>query len=149
MKCRICTDQNISYWELLKLAPLPYQWSPPAISCPKCQVKLGASNWSRSLFILGLSVSLIVGQILLTPVVNNFVEALDISSYSVSILVMATFYIAIWPSIIRLQEWKPYKKPWLPKSRVVGYTVYLVIPASLIIGGLFLAVYLHSSANGT
>jgi len=54
---------------------------------------------------------------------------------------LATYYFAIWPRLLRLKPWTPFKY-WLPKSRLVGYAVYLLLPIALIALLLYLAARL-------
>jgi len=49
-------------------------------------------------------------------------------------------YSIAWPSIVRLKPWTPWRY-WLPKSRLLGYTVYLVIPVATMIFVIFLAAH--------
>jgi hypothetical protein len=49
----------------------------------------------------------------------------------VPFLALAFCYALVWPHVIRLEEWRPHFKYWLPKSRVVGYSVYLLLPIAV------------------
>ena len=52
--------------------------------------------------------------------------------------VLAFYYLAIWPLVVRLKPWTAFQY-WLPKSRLVGYTVYLLLPVAAIGLLLYLA----------
>jgi hypothetical protein len=53
--------------------------------------------------------------------------------------VMAAYYFAIWPLIVRLKPWSDFHY-WLPQSRLVGYSVYLLLPVGIVVLALYLAV---------
>ncbi len=55
----------------------------------------------------------------------------------VALGVVTAYYFMIWPTIVQLKPWTPFQY-WLPKSRLVGYFVYLVIPVALMASLLFL-----------
>ena len=57
----------------------------------------------------------------------------------VALGVVTAYYFMVWPTIVRLKPWTPFQY-WLPKSRLIGYFVYLVIPVALMASLLFLAV---------
>ncbi len=52
---------------------------------------------------------------------------------------LAAYYFAIWPVAVRLKPWTPFQY-WLPKSRLVGYSVYLLAPVALMVLLFYLAV---------
>ncbi len=52
--------------------------------------------------------------------------------------VMTSYYFAIWPYVVRLEPWTEYQY-WLPKARIAGYAIYLLIPILAIVLLLYLA----------
>jgi len=61
--------------------------------------------------------------------------------FMVPVLVFGSLKInelLIWPNIIRPKKWQSLKES-LPKSRVVGYSIFLVLPVFIIIGVAVLA----------
>ncbi len=52
---------------------------------------------------------------------------------------IAVYYFAVWPAIVRLKPWTPFQY-WLPKSRFIGYFVYLLLPLGILVLLFFLAV---------
>jgi hypothetical protein len=61
----------------------------------------------------------------------------------VTLAVVAAYYLVIWPRVVRLKPWSPFQY-WLPKIRLIGYTVYLVIPVAIMALLFYLAVRLGS-----
>jgi len=53
--------------------------------------------------------------------------------------ILAFYYLAIWPLVVQLTPWTDFQY-WLPKSRLVGYSVYLLLPVAAIALFLYLAV---------
>ena len=51
---------------------------------------------------------------------------------------IAFYYYAIWPLVVRLKPWTEFQY-WLPKSRLVGYSVYLLLPVATIALLIYLA----------
>ena len=58
--------------------------------------------------------------------------------FSVAAGIMAFHYFAIWPYVVRLKPWSAFQY-WLPKSRLVGYCVYLLLPIATIALLIYLA----------
>jgi len=52
-------------------------------------------------------------------------------------LTWAISFFVVWPRIVSFQKWSPFKN-WLPKSRIVGYTVYFLLPLTIMFGLLWL-----------
>lgn len=52
--------------------------------------------------------------------------------------VMAAYYFAVWPLVVRLKPWSDFQY-WLPKSRLVGYSVYLLLPLGITALALYIA----------
>jgi hypothetical protein len=62
-------------------------------------------------------------------------------TWELVLAVLAGFllYSIVWIFIVQLKPWTPRFEYWLPKSRVVGYSVYLLIPVAVIASLLYLA----------
>lgn len=59
--------------------------------------------------------------------------------FFVAVGIMVFYYFAIWPYVVRLKPWTAFRY-WLPKNRLVGYSVYLVLPVATIVLLFYLAV---------
>ena len=58
------------------------------------------------------------------------------------LVVWVGLYSIAWTHIVRLKPWTPWQY-WLPKSRLVGYSVYLGIPVAAIAFIISLAVHFN------
>jgi len=79
-----------------------------------------------------------------TPVILLAQSALQLHKWQVVLAGMggiAFYYYAIWPLVVRLKPWTEFQY-WLPKSRLVGYSVYLLLPVAMIALLIFLAAKL-------
>ena len=66
----------------------------------------------------------------------------ELAEWHIAALVLsifATYYFVAWPLVVRFKPWSPFQY-WLPKSRIVGYFVYLFVPLAIMASLLFLAV---------
>jgi hypothetical protein len=105
------------------------------IVCPACRAKLRVTTMSR------LAAALTALGILLAVVLLPSLAGFQLRGWQ-SVLLLVTcipLYLLAWPRIVRLKPWTPFKY-WLPKSRVLGYAVYLLIPVSAIILLFYFAV---------
>jgi hypothetical protein len=57
----------------------------------------------------------------------------------VALGLMAGYYFGLWPIAVRLKPWSEFHY-WLPKSRLVGYSVYLLLPVALLALLLYAAI---------
>lgn len=133
--CPQCKKSDFSYRELLSVHPYPVEFSPARISCPSCNAALRITAKSRL-----VAVTLIL-FFAIAPVFMLAWAGLDLSKWQIILVVAAflAFYnLAIWPQVVRLKPWTEWRY-WLPKSRLVGYTVYLLIPIATIALLFFLA----------
>jgi len=117
----------------MRLAPMPNQWVLPSVTCQSCGEYLCATLLSRIAFvILAIGVILKVSFYFENPKLTGL-------QFSAMFLTVGTFfYFGVWPFMVRLKKWVPLEK-YLPKSRVVGYGVYLVLPIIFIIAAFVLA----------
>lgn len=137
IKCKICDKHTLTYKEKMSLVPQPYQFQVPKIECAGCKGELAATESARIIFVLTLIPSLICSIFILAKLLPN-ISYITVTATLLTII--ALFYFAIWPTIITLKEWEPFKY-WVPKNRIVGYSLYLLIPLSIVAGLFSLAVY--------
>ena len=52
---------------------------------------------------------------------------------------MTSYYFGFWPLALRLKPWSEFQY-WLPESRLVGYSVYLLLPVALMALLLYAAI---------
>jgi len=136
--CPQCKKSDFSYRELLSVHPYPGEFSPARIMCPSCGAASRVTAKSRLLV-----VALIV-FLAMTPVLLLAQAGIDLAKWQMIFVVVAflAFYnLAIWPFIVRLKPWTEFQY-WLPKSRLVGYSVYLLLPIVAIGFLVFLAAKL-------
>jgi hypothetical protein len=124
------------YQELLSVHPYPGEFSPARITCPSCGTELRVTAKSR-LFAAGAVFSSLLGGIFV--LVRLHIHLHKWQTMLLAFGVIAAYYFAIWPLIVRLKPWTPFQY-WLPKSRLVGYYVYLLIPLVVMALLLCLAV---------
>lgn len=133
--CPQCKKSGFSYRELLSVHPYPVEFTPARITCPSCGAASRVTAKSRL-----LAVALIL-FLAIVPVLFLARAGLDLAKWQVILVVIAflAFYnFAIWPQIVRLKPWTEWRY-WLPKSRLTGYTVYLLLPIAAIALLIFLA----------
>lgn len=134
LSCPICGNYILSYKEKMTLAPLPNQFSLPTVKCKSCGELLCSTFLSRLILVsLTFGVILKIGFYFDDPKLSGF-------QFSVMFLsVGSLFYFGIWQFIVRLKKWRPPEE-YLPKSRLVGYSLYLILPITLMITLLYLAI---------
>jgi CXXC-20-CXXC protein len=133
--CPQCKKSDFSYRELLSVHPYPGEFSPARITCPSCGAALRVTANSR---LVAVTLILIFG---IAPVFLLAWAGLDLSKWQIILFVLALlaiYNLAIWPHVVRLKPWTEWQY-WLPKSRLVGYTVYLLLPIATIAFLIFLA----------
>jgi CXXC-20-CXXC protein len=109
-------------------------WNRP-IKCPSCKHNLQVTVVSKLAFALASLVLPFAGIVLVLHESPSIVVA---DSIGISIAALSIFVIA--PTIVQFKLWAPYRY-WLPKSRVVGYSVYLLLPIALMV--LLFAIAVH------
>lgn len=136
--CPRCMKSEFSYRALRSAHPYFGEFSPTRLNCPSCGVSLRITAKSRFLAAGAIVGSLIACTLLLglLPVHLHRWQVILVASG-----VVAVHYFMVWPAIVRLKPWTPFQY-WLPKSRLVGYFVYLAVPVALMASLLFLAVKL-------
>lgn len=136
-KCPICSEQYFNYEELLTLTPQPLQFSPASLDCPCCKEKLGSTVFSKFMcgFILVFS---LIGGMLGLAVLFPDLSKIGITVYALTTMVLN--YRVIWPSIIRLKKWETIED-LLPRSRLIRYTLFLILPILFIMLLFTLAIY--------
>lgn len=141
MKCVYCNNYTLSYQQKRLLTPKVFQFTPASVECPKCQEQLGSTEVSRALCVLSLIATLLACMIALGGSAEN------ISMPMVSFIVVICYSINnyfLWPKLIRIKKWQTLSDS-LPKSRLVGYLIFFVLPVCFIIGLLYLGVYFESN----
>ncbi len=136
--CPNCKKPDFSYRQLLSVHPYRGEFSPASITCPTCGAVSRVTAKSRLLaIVLILSLAII-------PVLLLAQATFHLAVWKLVLVVMvflSFYYLAIWPLIIRLKPWTEFAV-WLPKSRLVGYFVYLLLPLTMIALLILLAVRL-------
>jgi hypothetical protein len=122
------------YRALLSAHPYFGEFSPARITCPSCGTALRVTNKSR---LLGgvVFVSLMCAILLLA---QSGIHLRKWQALLVVLGIIAAYYFAFWPVAVRLKPWTPFHY-WLPKSRLLGYSVYLLLPVALMALFLYLA----------
>jgi len=141
--CPKCGKYQITVDEAEHLLPTKTSTEdPPGIVCKNCRKKLKAT-WGSILLFIGLFLAVAFALVLL---VERAIQESRISpKFETPLLLLAAIlgyflcYRLIWPRIIRLDEWAP-RKYWLPNSRIVGYSVYLLLPIAVIVLLFYLGV---------
>ena len=134
--CPRCSKSEFSYRALLSVHPFEGEFTPAKIDCPSCGAGLRVTAWSR-LFAAVAIVGVLVACMFLLGNLPFRVEQWQ--AILAGLGAVALYHFALWPMIVRLKPWSPFQY-WLPKSRVVGYTVYLLIPLAFMVLILYLAL---------
>lgn len=137
-RCPKCHASSFTYRALIDVHP----WNdisdmPAKITCPSCHEALRVTATSRLWG--GIAFVVIMFGIGLTPAATRMTW----TTWGVVLAVLAGFFLysIVWASIVQLKPWTPRLQYWLPKSRVLGYSVYLMIPLAVIALLLYLAMY--------
>ena len=133
--CPTCNKSEFSYRELRLVHPYPGEFSPASISCPACEKDSRVTAKSRLLAAILILVLAAAPSLLLLQ------SGVHLNRWQVILVAMggiAFYYYAIWPIIVRLKPWTEFQY-WLPKSRLVGYSVYLILPIATIALLVYLA----------
>lgn len=121
--CPHCKEHKIRYKERFFLSPnFPTH-------CPICSLPYRPSTAS-TLFVL---------VVVFAPM-WIFNEVGPEYPFWVQMCVILPWFFLTWGALIRPKKYKP---PYLPESRLVGYTIYLLLPAVSIIGLFFLLAYFN------
>jgi len=132
--CPRCRNSNFSYRALLSVHPSFGEFSPARINCPACGLALRVTARSRLEGAGGVVISLIGVMVLL-----GRAHAREWLGIVAATSILAAYYFVFWPIIVRLKPWTPFQY-WLPKSRIVGYSLYLLAPVALMILLFYLGV---------
>jgi hypothetical protein len=127
---------GFSYRALLSTHPYFGEFSPTRITCPSCGVALRVTAKSR-LLAAGAIVGSLIGCMFLLGRLPVHLHKWQV--FLAALGIFTAYYFIVWPAIIRLKPWTPFQY-WLPKSRLIGYFVYLVIPVALMASLLSLAI---------
>jgi len=120
----------------MELTPKILQFTPPHFLCPNCQNKLGSTELSRFFCVIALVLTLFLSLIVSVIVISWFNFSESLMTVQIAIFVLINFKInqyIIWPYIIKLKKWETLQAS-LPKSRLVGYSLFLVLPLLIFIG---------------
>jgi len=135
-KCPICNQHFFKYKELLTVTPQPFQFTPASLDCPRCKAKIGSTVFSKFICGVILISSLIGGMIGLANFFPNLSKP-EIAIFTLT--VMALNFRIFWPATIRLKNWETMEDI-LPKSRAIGYLLFLIWPVATIIGLFVVAI---------
>ena len=133
--CPQCKESDFSYRALLSVHPYFGEFSPARIICPSCGATLRVTAKARL-----LSATLFLFLVFATGVLLAKAGS-QLHGWQLFIVVagvLAFYSLAIWPLFVRLKPWSAFQY-WLPKSRLVGYSVYLLLPVATIVLLLYLA----------
>ncbi len=132
--CPTCKKSEFSYRAVRSLHPFVAEFQPTSIQCPSCGDVSRITTKSRmAAAFLVLAFTIAPPAVMLWLQANASGWLFVISGFAG----LAFYYFAIWPFIVRLKPWSEWQY-WLPKSRLVAYSVYLLLP----VGTLVLMVYL-------
>ena len=134
--CPRCCKSSFAYKALLAVHPYPGERSPAKINCPTCGEVLRVT--ARSL-LLGAAVIVSILPLLavLVSLLPNPLDGWQLAL--VASTLMAGYYFAFWPLAVRFKPWSEFQY-WLPESRLVGYSGYLVLPLAVIALILLVAI---------
>jgi len=134
--CPRCFRSEFPYRALLSVHPAAGESSPYCITCPSCGTELRVTAKSR-LFAAVAIVGSFIGCMFLLGL--SPVQLSKWQAVAVAMAILAAYYFAVWPLVVRFKPWSPFRY-WLPKSRLIGYTVYLLIPVAMMALILYLAI---------
>jgi hypothetical protein len=135
--CPKCHRADFSFRALHAVHPYPGEFSPARIVCPHCHAVLRVTATSRAISAF-VCLGILAGLFFLAATTGvlrhdwRFVPLIG---------VWLALYSIAWIYVVRLKPWTPWQY-WLPKSRVVGYAVYLGIPVATMVFIFGLAVHL-------
>jgi hypothetical protein len=133
--CPNCKESKFKYRDLLGVHPYPGEFAPASIFCPSCGIELRVMTRSRLLAAVILLGS-IFGSLFLLLSASK--QASDWQVPIIGLCALGIYYLLLWPVIVRFKAWTPFQY-WLPKSRLVGHSVYLLLPLSLMGALVYLA----------
>jgi len=136
-RCFNC-DYLLSHLERMKLTPKAFQFSPPCFICPDWREKIGSTELSRFSCRFTLLFSLFGSVIALLSFSPSDSIILIVMTILVLLNLKVNQYI-VWPFIINLKKWETLQES-LPKSRFVGYSLFLVLPILIFIGLFWLGI---------
>jgi hypothetical protein len=135
-RCPQCHRSEFSFRALQSVHPYPGEFSPARIVCPSCRAALRVTAMSR---VASAFVCLGILAVLVALALKIGVSFQGWRVVPLLVAWVANYSIA-WIFIVRLKPWTPFRY-WLPKSRVIGYTVYFGMPVAAIVFVLTLAVH--------
>jgi hypothetical protein len=132
MNCPRCASTDFSYGD--KLALMPRRFGSSTRFCKNCGNILVATSKSVILFFAYMiAMAYLVSEIF----IKIGVQDIEAASFAVALIVLPLSYLVIWPLVLEVKIYRYQasfrKSVWLPKSRIVGYTVYLVFPIMIIV----------------
>ena len=133
--CPTCKKSEFSHRALRAVHPYAGEFCPASITCPCCGRDSRITARSRLLSVILMLVLATAPSLLLLQ------AGIHLQQWKLVLVVMggiAFYYYAIWPLVVRLKPWTEFQY-WLPKSRLVGYSVYLLLPVATIALLIYLA----------
>jgi hypothetical protein len=134
--CPRCHKSHFSYKALLGVHPYPGESSPAKIACPCCGEVLRVTAKSRL-----LAAAVVVSLLPLLAVVMTLLPS-PLHKWQIMLVILgllAGYYFGFWPLVVRLKSWSEFQY-WLPGSRLLGYSVYLLLPVTLLVSLLYAAI---------
>ena len=131
--CPNCKEYSLSYWEKMYLAPKK-DIVLPSVICKNCQFRIGATSASRFGFIVLFIFCIVLSAFIVVKL--NLESIYTLISLLIS---LSASYFLVWPYIIRVKPWCDFKY-YLPENRLVGYSIYLFIPVTFIVGLFVLGI---------
>lgn len=135
-RCPNCHRSDFSFRQLYAVHPHPGEFSPSRIICPSCRAVLRVTAISRLVSAFAC-IGILVGLVVLPVDMGVSLDGWRLLLFTVAGIAL---YSIAWIHIVRLKPWTPWQY-WLPKSRVVGYAVYLGIPVAVMVFVISLAVH--------
>src|SRR5262245_25213500 len=135
-RCPYCHQSQFTYRALVGVHPAAHV-IPEKIVCPSCHAELRVTAMSRLTGGIAFFATMVTIALLPSTMETRW------ETWELLLAISAGFilYSFEWVFIVRLKPWTPHFQYWLPKSRVVGYSVYLLVPVAVIALILYLAVH--------
>jgi len=142
-RCPHCGKPAFKYLVLAQTF-FPSRSGPKPIRCPSCGGYACLSRQSQLVWVLLFLFA--VATIAAVAKLNSNLTSAGVYLFSVAVYIFWTLaWASVWPWIVKLQSWQHHldsgSKPWLPKSRMVGYLVYLLLPIAVMVALFAFAVH--------
>jgi hypothetical protein len=143
-QCPHCRKSTVSYLLLLRTF-FQSRHRVDRIECPSCGGYACLSRQSMGVWLLLVVLFPIPILAALAKLRWGLLRSAGPYSGGVFYVFWMLAWASVWPWIVKFQSWDHYVhsgwKPWLPKSRIVGYSVYLLLPIIFMVMLFALAVH--------